>query len=73
MPATARHPGTAFDEALQAERRTAKWLAEQLGAHESQISRWRRGVNIPSHAYQRRIAKLLKTSAMTLWPPEKTA
>jgi len=64
---------TPLDEALKAERRTGKWLAAQLGVNVSQVSRWRRGVNIPTSGNQRRIAKALGVSVAELWPPEGEA
>jgi hypothetical protein len=54
-------------------RRTGQWLASQLDVNVSQVSRWRRGVNIPMHATQKRIAKTLGVSAASLWPPKGEA
>jgi transcriptional regulator with XRE-family HTH domain len=62
---------TPLDEALWKAKRTGKWLAAQLGVNVSQVSRWRRGVNIPTSGNQRRIAKALGVSVAELWPPER--
>lgn len=71
---SARHPEqTPLDDALWAARRTGKWLAEQLEVDPSQVSRWRRGVSIPSPDTQRKIAKLLKVGTKVLWPEEQAA
>lgn len=61
---------TPLDEALWVAERSGQWLADQLGVHFSQVSRWRRGVNIPEPTTQRRIAKALRVTATSLWPPE---
>ena len=64
---------TPLDDALWAARCTGYQLAQRLGVNESQVSRWRRGVNIPVLATQRRIAELLSVSTESLWPPEGEA
>lgn len=61
---------TPLDEALWTAERTGQWLAQQLGVNVSQVSRWRRGVNVPTLATQRKIAKALGVSVTSLWWPE---
>lgn len=61
---------TPLDEALWDKRRTGTWLAGQLGVTVSQVSRWRRGHVVPKPAMRKRIAKLLRVSVSSLWPPE---
>lgn len=68
MPATIRNPETPLDAALDG--RTGKWLAAQLGVNPSQVSRWRRGVNIPTFPTQRRISVLLGVGVEVLWPKD---
>jgi DNA-binding transcriptional regulator YdaS (Cro superfamily) len=52
---------------------TGKWLALQIGVHHTQVSRWRRGANTPTTAYQLAIANALASLGGTwtpaqLWP-----
>lgn len=70
MPATRKHPATPLDDALSKDGRTNEWLARQLNVNVTQVSRWRRGVNIPTGANRRRIAKALGVSVESLWPSE---
>jgi DNA-binding transcriptional regulator YiaG len=70
VPSMNRHTTeTPLDEALWAAKLNGVQLAGILGVNVSQVSRWRRGVNIPTHATQRRIAKALGVSVADLWPP----
>lgn len=56
---------------LKEQRRTNRWLAEQLGRHESEVSRYCHGL-VPSAETQRQIARILHTTPATLgWPEEK--
>lgn len=62
---------TPFDQALLTAEYSGKRLAWELGVNESQVSRWRRGVNIPTQLTRQAIAKLLGVSAAALWPEEE--
>lgn len=49
--------------------RMSKWLAEQVGASESEVSRWRWGVHVPELATRVAIAAALGSEVAELWPP----
>jgi ribosome-binding protein aMBF1 (putative translation factor) len=68
---TRRTAKTPLDKLLNQAGLKNKWLAAQLKVNESQISRWRRGANIPAPGNQRRIAKALGVTVEALWPEDK--
>lgn len=70
---TQRTEKTALDRALWEANRTGGWLAKQLRVNPSQVSRWRRGVNVPTFATQRRISVLLGVGVETLWPKDEAS
>lgn len=59
---------TELDRALRIQRRTGRWLAEEIGTHESHVSRWRSGRHRPEEATQEKIAQALDTSREALFP-----
>jgi hypothetical protein len=67
---------TPLDRALFEAKRTGRWLAQALNVHETQVSRWRQGVNLPGSIYQDTISKLLLAESVEwatvagLWPSE---
>jgi transcriptional regulator with XRE-family HTH domain len=68
---TRRTARTRLDKLLDQTGRKNKWLAAQLKVDESQVSRWRRGANIPAPGNRRRIAKALDVAVESLWPEDK--
>lgn len=66
----ARRIRTPLDEAIWEARVTNRWLAERIGAHETQVSRWRHGLHVPEQATQERIARVLGREVADLWPVE---
>lgn len=53
------------------EGRTGKWLASQIGVHESELSRWIKGERIPTEERLKKLSKLLCTSRQNLYPNGK--
>ena len=51
---------------LVEQRRTGKWLAEQLGKNEATVSRWCSNVSQPSLELLVKIASILKVDPRTL-------
>lgn len=48
--------------------RMSKWLADEIGVHETQVSRWRHGIHVPSEGTQEKIALALGRNLSDLWP-----
>lgn len=48
--------------------RMSKWLADEIGVHETQVSRWRHGIHVPSTVTQERISAALGREISELWP-----
>lgn len=44
-----------------------KWLAEQLGVHQNQVSRWIRGINEPSVKNWEKIEKIMRSLKGEEW------
>lgn len=59
---------TPLDECLWQQRRTSRAFAEELGVHETQVSRWRSGLHTPEEPRRCEIAELLNTTVDALWP-----
>ena len=38
-----------------------KWLAEKLGVHPNQVTRWVKGINIPSTKNKEKIRKVIRS------------
>lgn len=66
---------TPLRRALREEGRRQDWLAEQLGAHPSHVSRWVQGLHVPMEATRERIAEILGREVDELWPaaPQREA
>lgn len=69
MVPMSRTPRSPLDAALIAQGRKARWLADRLGVHESEVSRWRAGIHMPEQATRQRIMELLGRT--DLWPPDE--
>lgn len=50
----------------------SKWLAAAAGASESEVSRWRKGIHVPTPATREKIAVALGLHVDDLWPPAYT-
>ncbi len=46
----------------------SKWLASEIGVSESEVSRWRHGVHVPSIVTQEAISAALGREISELWP-----
>ena len=43
------------------------WLADQLGVHPNQVTRWIKGINEPSVKNYEKIKKIMKSLGRTKW------
>lgn len=57
-----------LDRVLHEGRHTNVWLGRAVGCGDSEISRYRHAVRIPSPKRQIRIAKALQCEVSDLWP-----
>ena len=44
-----------------------KWLADQLGVHRNQVTRWIKGINEPSIENYEKIKKIIKSLKRVKW------
>jgi hypothetical protein len=68
---TKRRIRTPLDQAIWEARVTNRWLGEQIGAHETQVSRWRHGLHVPEQATREAIARALGREVNEIWPVER--
>ena len=66
-------PETPLKRILDEEGRRQDWLARQLNVDESAVSRWVRGVHVPSEPNRRAIAEALGRNVDDVFPPEPIA
>lgn len=59
---------TNLDRAMREGRWTGRLLAQQVGTHESNVSRWRCGRHVPDEAMREKLAATLDTSVEELFP-----
>lgn len=59
---------TNLDKAMREGRWTGRLLAQQVGTHESNVSRWRCGRHVPDEAMREKLAATLDTSVDQLFP-----
>lgn len=50
----------------------SKWLAAEIGASESEVSRWRWGLHVPTQATQEKIAAALRRDVTDLFVTDVT-
>lgn len=63
-----RREKTPLDRVLREQGRSGRWLADRVGTHETQVSRWRHGLHVPEHATREAIARELGRTVEDLWP-----
>lgn len=63
---------TQLDVVLFRQRRSNRWLAREIGVHESQVSRWRTGMHLPEPERRQQIAAALDETPAVLWPDVST-
>ena len=50
-----------LDEQLKKNGIKQKWLAERLGVHPNQVTRWVKGINVPSTKNKEKIRKIIRS------------
>lgn len=64
---------TALDLAMWEQRWTNRRLARHIGAHETEVSRWKLGVHLPEEATREAIANALRLKVDEVFPPQPEA